>query len=100
MEHENDSDTNSNCHAQYSHQNIGTGTEGHGNKRTSGDHPNYSIAEICQNIKKSPGNMRRLAVTHDSKSPQVPWGKPSVNACVKDSQTGKIMRIIKYYLNI
>ena len=34
---------------------IGTGTEGHGNKRTSGDDPNHSIVEIGQNTRKSPG---------------------------------------------
>ena len=28
-----------------SHQRIGTGTGGLGNKRMSGDHPNYSIVE-------------------------------------------------------
>ena len=39
------------------------GTRGTGNKWTSGDHPNYSIVEISQNTKKSPGDMRRLAVT-------------------------------------
>ena len=33
------------------------------NKRTSGDHSNYSIIEIGQNTKKSPGNLRKLAVT-------------------------------------
>ena len=31
--------------------------------RTSGDHPNYSIIENDQNTEKSPGNMKRLAVT-------------------------------------
>ena len=38
-------------------------TEGPGNKRTSGDHPNYSIIEIVQNIQKSPGDLRRLVDT-------------------------------------
>ena len=28
-----------------------------------GDHPNYSIVEIGQNSKKSPGDLRRLTVT-------------------------------------
>ena len=42
---------------------IGTETGGPGNKRTSEDHPNYSIVEIGQNTKKSPGNLRRLVVT-------------------------------------
>ena len=63
MEYESDAETNCNC-AWYSHQKIGTGTRKLRNKRTSGDHPNYSF-EISQNIKKSPGNMRRLAVTQN-----------------------------------
>ena len=42
---------------------IGTETGGLGNKRTSGVHPNYRIVEIGQNIKKSPGDLRRLAIT-------------------------------------
>ena len=42
---------------------IGTGTERLGKKRTSRDHPNYSIVELGQNTKKSPENLRRLAVT-------------------------------------
>ena len=46
-----------------SHQRIGTGTGGLRNKRTSRDHPNYRIVEIGQNIEKSPGDSRRLAVT-------------------------------------
>ena len=29
----------------------------------SGDHPDYSITEIGQNTEKSPGDLRRLAVT-------------------------------------
>ena len=42
---------------------IGTRTGGLGNKRTSGDHPNYSNVEIGQNHDKSPEDLRRLAVT-------------------------------------
>ena len=34
---------------------ITNGHGGLGNKSTSGDHPNYSIVEIGQNTKKSPG---------------------------------------------
>ena len=37
------------------------GTEGLGNKRMSGDLPNYSM-KIGQNTEKSPVNLRRLAV--------------------------------------
>ena len=56
MEHEDDNYTNSDwC--------FWNGTRGLGNKRTSGDHPNYSIIENGQNTVKSPGDLRRLAVT-------------------------------------
>ena len=66
MEHESDDDTNCNWCSRYSHQMIGTGTGGLGNKRVMGDHPNYSIIKIDQNTEKSPGDMRRLAVTQTS----------------------------------
>ena len=32
-------------------------------KRLNGDHPKYSIVEIGQNTKKSPGDLKRLALT-------------------------------------
>ena len=63
MEHESDDDAISKWHAQHGHQIIETETEGRGNKRTSGDHQNYRIVEISQNIVKSPGDLRRLAVS-------------------------------------
>ena len=66
MEHENNGDFNCNCRVRYCHQRIGTETRGLGNKETSGCHPNYSIVEIGQNTKKSPGVLRRLAVTQTS----------------------------------
>ena len=44
-----------------------------------GDHPNNSIIENGQNTKKSPGDLRRLAVT------QTPVKKTSANADVKSS---------------
>ena len=31
--------------------------------RTSGNHANYCIIEIGQNTEKSPGDLRRLAIT-------------------------------------
>ena len=40
--------------ARGSHQRIGIRTTWLLNKRTTGDHPNYSIVEIGQNIEKSP----------------------------------------------
>ena len=63
MKHEIDGDTKCNWYARYNHQRTGTGTGGLGNKRTSGDHPIHSITEIGQNTKKSPGDLRWLAVT-------------------------------------
>ena len=46
MEHEGDSDTNCNWSTWYSHQMICTGTGGLGNKRTSGDYPDYCVMKI------------------------------------------------------
>ena len=63
MDHESDGDTNCNKCTQDSHERFGTGTGGLWNKRTSGDHPNYSIVKIGQNTEKSPGHLQRLAVT-------------------------------------
>ena len=37
--------------------------KGLGRWKTSGDHPNCSIVENSQNTEKSPGDLRRLAVT-------------------------------------
>ena len=56
MERESDGDINCNWRTRYSHQKIGTGAGLFGNKRMSGDHPNYSSVEIGYNTKKSPRN--------------------------------------------
>ena len=63
MENESDDDTSCKWRTRYSQQRIDTGTGGLGNKRTLGDRQHYSIIEIGQNSEKSPGNLRRLAVT-------------------------------------
>ena len=63
MEHESNGDINYKWSFRYSYQSIGIATGGLGNKTTSGDLPNYSIVEIDQNTKKSPGNLSRLTVT-------------------------------------
>ena len=60
MEHESDGNTNCNWHARYSHRRNGSEAGGIGNKKSPGDHPNYSIVEIGQYIKKSPGDLKRL----------------------------------------
>ena len=44
-------------------QKIGIGTGGFGNKKTNRDHPNYRIVEVGLNTEKSPGDLRRPAVT-------------------------------------
>ena len=46
VEQENDDNTNCNWCSCYSHQRVSTRAGGVGNKRTSGDHPNYCIIEI------------------------------------------------------
>ena len=63
VEHESDVYTNYNWCYLYSHQRIHKETGELGNKRTSGDHPNYLIVEIDQNTEKSPGYLRKLALT-------------------------------------
>ena len=60
MAYESDGDIDCNWYTRYSYQRIGTGTGGFGNKRMRGDHPNYSIVEICQKTKKSSGNLLSL----------------------------------------
>ena len=42
---------------------ISKETGGLGNKRTIRDHPDTSTIKISQNTEKSPGDLRRLAVT-------------------------------------
>ena len=42
---------------------IGKGTERLRNQRTIRDHPDYNIINIGQNTEKSPGDLRRLAVS-------------------------------------
>ena len=63
VKHESDVYTNRNWCFWYSHQRIIKGTGGLGNKRSSGNYPNYYIIEIDQNTEKSPGYLRTLVVT-------------------------------------
>ena len=59
MEHEGGGDTNFNWCTWNDPQRL----RGVGNRRMSGDHLNYSIVEVGQNTEKSPGVLRRLAVS-------------------------------------
>ena len=63
MEHEGDNHTNRDWCFWCSHQRIIKGTGGLGGWRTRGNHPNYKIIENVKNTKKSPGDLRGLAVT-------------------------------------
>ena len=62
MEHEGDNYTNRDWCFLYSHQKIIKGTGGFEGRRMSGNHPNY-IIENDWNTEKSPGDLRRLALT-------------------------------------
>ena len=63
VEHESNLDTNCNWCSLYSHQKFCKGFGGLGNKKTSGTYSDYCIIKIRQNTEKSPGHLRRLAVT-------------------------------------
>ena len=63
MEHKSEGETNYNLCSWYSLQRIDAETGGLGNKKSRGDHANYSIIEIDQNTEKSPGDLGGLAVT-------------------------------------
>ena len=63
MEYEGDNYNNCEWCFWNSSQRITKRTGGLGSWRTSGDHPNYYIIENGQNTEKSPGDLRRLAVT-------------------------------------
>ena len=63
MEPEGNCDTNYNWCTWNNPQRVVKGTGKLRNLRTSRDHPDYYITKIGQNTEKSPGDMRRLAVT-------------------------------------
>ena len=82
MEHKSDDDTDCNWYMRYNNQKFGTETGGLGNKRTSGDDPNYNIVEIGQNTEKSPGDLVTCCNSHSCE-------KQSANIGVKNSQKSK-----------
>ena len=63
MEYKDDGNISCNWCTWNNLQKIGKGSGRLGNKRTSGHHSDYSIIKIRQNTEKSPGDLRRLAVT-------------------------------------
>ena len=63
MEHEGGGDTKCNCFAWNDTKKLCKEAGRFGNWRTTRDHLNHSIVKIGRNIQKSPGDLRRLAVT-------------------------------------
>ena len=64
IEHEGDCNTSCNwCAFNDPHRLCKAAARGDGNRRSSGDHSNYNIVKVGQNTEKSPGNLRKLAVT-------------------------------------
>ena len=63
VEHERDDYTNCNWFSCYNHQRISSRTGGFRNNRTGGDCPIFCRVKIYQDTEKSPGDLRRLAVT-------------------------------------
>ena len=79
MEHEGDDYTSRDWCIRYKYLRTIKGTEGLESWRTRGDGPNYSIVENGQNTERSPGDLRRLAVTYSIE-------RPSPNIDVKNSE--------------
>ena len=73
MENESDGDINDNWHARYSHEMIGRGTGGHGNKRTSGGYQTTALLRSARIL------IRVLEICYYSYSSE----KPSDNAGMK-----------------
>ena len=71
MEHEGDGNTSGNWGALNNPKRIGRGTGRLGNKRTSGNHPDYRIIDIGQNTEKSPSDLRRLVTQTPVKDHQL-----------------------------
>ena len=63
LEHVGDNYTNCNWCFWHGNKRIIKGPVGFGSWRPSGDYPNSSTIEDCQNTEKSSGELRRLAVT-------------------------------------
>ena len=63
MEHEDDGDTNCKWRVWNNPQKIDKETGRLVNRKTTRDRPNDSIFQIRQNTERSPGELRRLAIT-------------------------------------
>ena len=65
MEHERNSDTSYNWCTRNNPQKLGKQTGRLGNKRTSGDHPDFSILKIGQNTDKSPRDLKIIVCAYN-----------------------------------
>ena len=63
MDHKVDGDANCNWCTWNDCQRLGKGIERLGNKKAHEEHPDDSINKNGQNTEKSPGDLKRLAVT-------------------------------------
>ena len=72
--------TNCDWYSWFSYQRIGTATGGLG-KKARGDHPEYRINKISQKTEKSPGDLRKFAVT------QTPGRNQSASTDMKNSKS-------------
>ena len=63
MEHGSDGDTNYKWNTRNNPQMLGKRTRRLRNQRASRSYPDYSIIKIDKNTEKSPGDVRRIAVT-------------------------------------
>ena len=63
VKHEGDGDTDYNWSTWKGPTLLGEKPGGIGNQRKNRDHSDYSIVKIGQNTEKSPGDLRRFAVT-------------------------------------
>ena len=93
VEHESGVYTNYNWCSWYSHQRINKWAGGLGNKRKSGDHPNYCITEIDQNTEKRPGDEETCCHSDSSE-------RTSANTDVKNCQELTLTEIIYIYIYI
>ena len=63
MEHESDVDVNCNWCARNNPQMLSKEIRRLKNQRTTRDHSEYGIIKLSQNTEKSPGHLRKLAVS-------------------------------------
>ena len=63
MENEGDDNTDCNWCTWNDPQMLGKRTRSVGNRRKNRDHPSYRMVVIGQNTEKTPGDLRRLAIT-------------------------------------